>query len=135
LLSVKKLADPHRRMGGVILTAGLIGAFATASSVVAVVIGTRDLTMTFADPAPFSAFILSMAGPAAARALSAGVALAVFNALIAQVMFTARLFFSLARDDIFHAWINRVLARVHCGSGVPRAATILVAPLPPHAAC
>lgn len=129
----EELADPHRRMGGVILTAGLIGAFATAISVIAVVLGTRDLVATFANPAPFSAFMSSMAGPAAGRALSAGVALAVFNALIAQIMFTARLFFSLGRDEIFHARINRIVARVHGVSGVPRAATLLVGAL--AAAC
>ena len=122
----EELADPHRRMGGVILTAGLIGAFATAVPVIAVVLGTRDLVATFSNPAPFSAFIASTLGSAAGHALSAGVALAVFNALIAQIMFTARLFFSLGRDEIFHARLNRILARVHGASGVPRAATLLV---------
>jgi len=125
----EELADPHKRMGRVILTAGLIGAFATAIPVISVVIGTRDLVATFANPAPLSAFISSVAGPAAGRALSAGVALAVFNALIAQIMFCARLFFSLGRDEIFHPRINRIVAGVHGASGVPRAATFLVAAL------
>lgn len=122
----EELADPHRRMGWVILTAGLIGAFATAIPIVAVVLGARDLVATFANPAPFSAFMSSMAGSAAGRALSAGVALAVFNALIAQIMFSARLFFSLGRDEIFHPRINRIMVRVHSTSGAPRAATLLV---------
>ena len=129
----EELADPHRRMGGVILTAGLIGAFSTAIPIIAVVVGTRDLLGTFANPAPFSAFISSIAGQAAGRALSAGVALAVFNALIAQLMFTARLFFSLGRDEVFHPRINRIVARVDGASGVPRAATLLVSAL--AAAC
>jgi amino acid transporter len=122
----EELANPHSRMGWVILIAGLIGAFATAIPVVAVVLGTRDLATIFASPAPFSAFMSSVGGPAAGRALSAGVALAVFNALIAQIMFSARLFFSVGRDEIFHARINRMLARVHGSSGAPRAATLLV---------
>jgi len=122
----EELADPHRRMGWVILIAGLIGAFATAIPIVAVVLGARDLAAIFANPAPFSAFMSSMAGSASSRVLSAGVALAVFNALIAQIMFAARLFFSLGRDEIFHARFNRILVRVHGTSGAPRAATLLV---------
>ncbi len=125
----EELADPHRRMGSVILIAGLIGAFATAIPIIAVVLGASDLATTFASPAPFSTFISSIAGPAAARALSAGVALAVFNALIAQVMFSARLFFSLGRDEIFPVRVNRMLASVHGTSGAPRAATLLVGAL------
>ena len=63
----------------------------------------------------------------AGRALSAIVALSVFNALIAQIMFTARLFFSIGRDDILHPVLNRLLASVDSRSGAPRAATLFVA--------
>jgi amino acid transporter len=73
-----------------------------------------------------SSFIASIAGPAAGRALSAGVALAIFNALIAQIMFVARLFFSCGRDEIFHHRVNTMLATVHRASGAPRAATLAV---------
>lgn len=115
------------------MLAGLIGALATAIPVIAVVVGTRDLGMTFASPTPFSAFMTSMAGVAAGRALSAGVALAAFNALIAQLMFAARLFFSFGRDAVFSAPINQWLAKVHGRSGSPVNATLLVAIL--SAAC
>jgi amino acid transporter len=64
-----------------------------------------------------------VAGPAAGRALSAGVILAVFNALIVQIMFSARLFFSFGRDEIFNPAVNAILAQVHRSSGAPRAAT------------
>jgi amino acid transporter len=119
----EELAEPHRHMGNVILLAGLIGAFATAVPVIAVVIGASDLPSVLKSPAPFSAFMTSAAGSAAGQALSAGVVLAIFNALIAQIMFAARLFFSLGRDQIFHPTINATLATVHRASGAPRAAT------------
>ncbi len=119
----EELAQPHRRMGNVVLLAGLIGALATAIPIIAVVLGTRNPVVTFADPAPFSAFLSTIAGPLAGRALSAGVVLALFNALIVQMMFMARMFFSFGRDEIFGARLNRVLARVHGASGAPRAAT------------
>ncbi len=119
----EELTEPHRHMGRVILLAGLIGAFATAVPVIAVVMGADDLPSILKSPAPFSAFIASVAGPAAGHALSAGVIVAIFNALIAQIMFSARLFFSFGRDEISHPAVNAVLARVHRTSGAPRAAT------------
>jgi len=122
----EELSQPHRHMGGVILIAGVIGAFATALPVVAVVLGVRDLPSILKSPAPLSSFIASVAGPAAGHALSAAVIVAIFNALIAQIMFLARLFFSLGRDKIFNASVNAALAKVHLSSGAPRAATWVV---------
>ena len=122
----EELGDPHRNMGRVILLAGLIGALATAVPVIAVVIGAIDLPSLQKSPAPFSAFFAAVAGTAAGHALSAAVIVAIFNALIAQIMFLARLFFSMGRDDIFHSSINAILARVHRSSGSPRAATLAV---------
>ena len=119
----EELADPHRRMGRVILLAGLMGALATATPVIAVVIGADDLPALLRSPAPFSAFFAAVAGTGAGHLLSAAVIVAIFNALIAQIMFVARLFFSLGRDDIFHSTVNALLASVHRASGSPRAAT------------
>ena len=129
----EELTEPHRHMGRVILVAGLIGAFATAVPVIAAVIGARDLPAMLKSPAPFSAFVASVAGPVAGHALSAGVILAIFNALIAQIMFSARLLFSFGRDRIFHPRVNASLASVHRASGAPRVATWVVGGL--AAAC
>jgi amino acid transporter len=119
----EELGEPHRRMGRVILLAGLIGALATAVPIIAVTIGAIDLPLILKSPAPFSAFFAAVAGVGAGHALSAAVVVAIFNALIVQIMFVARLFFSLGRDEIFHPTINAMLARVHRSSGAPRAAT------------
>lgn len=129
----EELAQPHSHMGRVVLLAGLIGAFATAIPVIAVVIGARDLSSVLMSPVPFSAFVTTVAGPDAGHALSVGVIVAVFNALIASVMFEGRLFFSLGRDKIFHPTINATLARVHGSSGAPRMATLFVGAI--SAAC
>jgi amino acid transporter len=122
----EELVDPHRHMGKVIVWAALIGAFATALPIVGVVLGSADLSSVLASPAPFTTFIISTAGPFAGRALSAGVVAAIFNALIAQVMFGARLFYSFGRDSVFPNMLNRLLAQVHGHSGAPRAATLLL---------
>jgi amino acid transporter len=123
----EELGDPHRRMGKVVMWAAMIGAAATALPVIVVTLGAHDLNAMLASPAPFAAFVGTIGGPWAARSLSVIVVLAVFNALIAQIMFNARLFFSIGRDEIFHPVLNRLLASVDGRSGAPRAATLFVA--------
>ena len=122
----EELIDPHRNMGRVILIACLIGAVAIALPVIAAAWGASADPGIFRSPAPLSAFVTTVAGPIAGKALSAAVALAVFNALIAQVLFASRLFFSFARDGVFPARLNAALAKVHPGSGAPRMATMAV---------
>jgi amino acid transporter len=122
----EELIEPHRNVGRVILAACLIGAAAVAFPVIAAAWGASGHPDIFLSPAPFTALVTSLAGPLAGKALSAAVALAVFNALIAQLLFTARLYFSFARDRIFPSPVNAALARVHDASGAPRTATVVV---------
>ncbi|HTY49215.1 MAG TPA: APC family permease [Steroidobacteraceae bacterium] len=125
----EELRDPHRRMGGVIIWAGMIGALATALPVISVAMGVRHPAAIFGAAAPLSAFVTAVGGPAAGRALSAAVALATFNALIVQIMIMARLYFSLGRDGIFQGWVSTALARVYGPTGVPWAATLVIGAL------
>ncbi|HVS78491.1 MAG TPA: APC family permease [Steroidobacteraceae bacterium] len=122
----EELIDPHRNMGRVILIACLIGAVAIALPVVAAAWSASGQPDIFRSAAPLSTFVTSVAGPLAGKALSAAVALAVFNALIAQLLFASRLFFSFARDGVFPARVNAALAKVHPSSGAPRIATLAV---------
>jgi amino acid transporter len=122
----EELIDPHRRMGRTVILACMIGATATAIPVIAMVLGARDLAVLLQSPAPFTAFVASVAGRGVGRAIDAGVSLAIFNALIAQIMWCARLFFSLGRDQVLIGGANRLLARVDEPSGAPRAATLVV---------
>jgi amino acid transporter len=119
----EEMREPHRRMGRVILLAGIVGALATALPIIAVILGAADLPAIQKSPAPFSTFFVAVAGTTAGQVLSAAVVVAMFNALIAEILFLARLYFSLGRDNIFHPTVNAVLARVHPTSGAPRAAT------------
>lgn len=121
----EELKDPHRRMGPVVIAACMIGAFATALPVILVILSAHDLPAVLKSPAPFATFLSDALGPWAGPALSAGVAVAIFNALVASVMVYGRLFFSLGRDRLFGASVNAVLARVS-PSGVPRASTLVV---------
>lgn len=123
----EEMRDPHRRMGGVVICACLIGAFCTALPVVFVAASAPNLAAILASPAPFAAFVdQATAAPWAAKALSAGVALAVFNANIVAIMAFARLYFSLGRDGLFTPAVNRALTDVGPASGVPRVATVVI---------
>jgi amino acid transporter len=113
-------------MGRVVIAACLIGAGATALPIIAAVLSVRDLHAVFSSPAPFAAFVTEAAGPWASRALSAAVALAIFNSTIVQLMMCARLYFSLGRDRLFPGPVNRLLAGVDERSGAPRAATLVL---------
>ena len=121
----EELHDPHRRMGRVVLMACLIGAFATALPIVFVVLSAPDLGALLSSKAPFAQFLSAALGPWAGSALSAGVALAIFNANIVSIMGAARLYFSLGRDGLFPAPVNRLLSGVN-EHGTPRAATLVV---------
>jgi amino acid transporter len=122
----EELREPRRRIGRVIFTAALIGALATALPVMSVVVGARDLPAVLRSAAPLTAFIAQISGPSVARAIGASVALAMFNALVAQIMWAARLFFSLGRDNLFNKSLNRLLSAVDPKSGAPRGATLVV---------
>ena len=120
----EELRDPHANMGNVVLIACMTGAFATAIPVIALVAGAHDLPDILRSPAPFATFVAEALGGWAGPALSLCVALAIFNATIATLMFSARLIFSMGRDAMLPAAANRFLAQVHGQSGVPRGATL-----------
>jgi amino acid transporter len=122
----EELEEPHKHMGKVVLWAALIGAFGTALPVIGVVVGAKDLVAVMKDHAPFARFASDAFGPWAGPALSGAVALAVFNALIAQLMFLGRLYFSLGRDKIFPGPVSRVLSWVEPKSGAPRGGTLVI---------
>ncbi|WP_327754556.1 APC family permease (plasmid) [Sphingobium sp. SJ10-10] len=123
----EELERPHRRMGPIIIMAGLIGACATAFPVIAISIGANDLPGVLGSPAPIAMFAIEKLGIWAGTALNIGVVLAIFNALIVQVMAYSRLYFSLGRDKLFNTGTNRWLASVDGPSGVPRNATLAIA--------
>ncbi len=123
----EELIDPHRNMGRVVLVACLTRSAAIALPVVAVAWSASGHPGIFRGAAPLSAFVTSLAGAWAGKALSAVVALAVFNAMIAQLLFASRLLFSFARDGVFPSGINAALSSVEPATGTPRVATVVVA--------
>jgi len=122
----EELINPHRRMGRVILIACLTGAFLIAAPVILLVMNAPDFGAVLRAKTPLSEFVAQTLSPAAGKAISASVALAIFNATIVNIMMGARLFFSLGRDRVFPRPVDSLLARVSPASGVPWIATLVV---------
>ncbi len=108
----EELIDPHKRMGRVVLIACMVGALTIAVPMVLVVIGAPDLGAVLKSTAPLATFLTQTLGSGAGKMISIGIALAIFNAMIVQIMLGARLYFSLGRDAVFSRRVNRFLAHV-----------------------
>jgi len=125
----EEMATPHRSLGWVISAACLIGAAFIAGTMVIVVLGANDLAGILSDDAPLSAFLREKMGPAAAGVISLAVAAAIFNAILAQILASSRLVFSLARDGVGPRPLNNLLVKIHPRFQSPWTATIFLCAL------
>ena len=89
-----------------------------------VLVGARDLHALAAAQAPIPFAIAALGGPVLARVMSLGVALAIFNAMIAVALMAGRQLYSTGRDDLWPAPASRALARIHPRFGSPWIATL-----------
>lgn len=81
--------------------------------VTAVLIGAPDLKALLASQNPFGDFVAATGGPALNIAVSLGVALAIFNAVLATLLQNARFFYSTGRDRSWHPRINDAFLVTH----------------------
>jgi amino acid transporter len=81
--------------------------------ILAVTIGAPDVRALAASAQPLPDFIRATGGPAVARALSLGVAVAIFNAMLALSLMAARQLYATGRDRLWPAPLNRAFTRLH----------------------
>lgn len=121
----EEVIDVRRRLVRAVLWALAATAVFEMAALAAVLVGAPDLRALFAGGDGMIAdFATKLGGPLLGKAISAGVALAILNAVIALVLMTARQLYATARDGVWPAPANRVLARVHPRWGSPWAATL-----------
>ncbi|MEW9572582.1 APC family permease [Rhodanobacter sp. Si-c] len=94
--------------------------------VIAVLLGTPSMSGLLGAADPMSYFLRARGGCVVNEIVSIGVAIAVINALLANIILIGRLFYSSARDRTWPDWINRPLASVHPKLRTPVAATLVV---------
>jgi len=122
----EEMHDAPRRVAGVIFWAlGLAAAFQLVP-VLSVMVGAPDLKALMTAEAPLPAFIQQVGGPWLAKAMSLGVALAVFNAMIAVSLMAGRQLYSTGRDGVWSGAVNRAFTQIHPRLGSPWVATLVM---------
>lgn len=118
--------DAHRGIAKAILWALAITVASELIPVVAVLLGAPDLTALFGAPQMMEYFVIARGGDTLNTLVSLGIAIAVFNAVIAIILQASRLVFSSGRDAAWPKPISEALAATHGRYRTPWIATILV---------
>jgi amino acid transporter len=121
----EEVVGARRKMVWMIYGALLLGAATIVPPLMGVVVGARDLARISASPTPLQDFVLEAGGPRVAALISLGVALAVFNAMIAIALMGGRIVYSAARENSWKPGLNAALSKVHSRYGSPWAATLV----------
>lgn len=122
----EEIREPSRRMAPVVFWALGLAALFQLGPVLAVLVGAPSLPRLFAAPSPVLAFIGLAGGPGLQRAMSLGVALALFNAMIASAVMGGRQLYSSGRDRAWPRRVNRAFAELHPGFASPWIATLVL---------
>lgn len=92
----------------------------------AVLLGAPDLSAVTTEAAPMTYFLLATAGDAVNTIVSLGVAIAIFNAVLAIILEFGRILYASARDRAWPGPVNGWLASVHPRFRSPWFATAVV---------
>jgi len=125
----EEMRDAQRRMGRLIAWTGVIAALAIAGPVIVMLLGVSDPRPMLAAEAPIAAFLRQTGGPVVAAVVSAGVAAAIFNSLVACMLAYSRYLYATGRDGIWPKPVNRALSYLHPTTHSPVIATVLLAGL------
>jgi amino acid transporter len=121
----EEVRDVRRRLVQAVLWALAATTVAEMAALAAVLTGAPDLKALFAaGDGMISDFTTQAGGAVLGRAIGAGVALAILNAVIALVVMTGRQIYATARDGVWPGAAARVLTQVHPKLGSPWAATL-----------
>ena len=115
-----------RLMAKVVFRALFVGGLFMLAPVLAVTGGAPDLPALIADPSPVSAFVQRLGGEDLHRIMSLGVALALFNAMLAISLMGGRQLYSSARDQAWPSRISAAVSRLHLRFNSPWVATTVL---------
>lgn len=115
-----------RLMAKVVFRALVAGAVFMLVPLLAVIAGAPDLQGLIADAAPVPGFVERLGGPALHKVMSLGVALALFNAMLAISLMGGRQLYSSARDQAWPRRISAQVSRLHLRFNSPWVATTVL---------
>jgi amino acid transporter len=122
----EEMHDAPRRIAGVIILSLVIAAVTELAPLLGVLVGAPDLHALLSANDPIPAFVAAIAGSGFAKLISAGVALAIFNAMIAVALSAGRQLYSTGRDGLWPHAANRALAKIHPRFGSPWIASLIM---------
>jgi amino acid transporter len=117
--------DARRHIARAILWALAITVVSELLPVTAALMGAPDLAALLGSANIFGDFIAARGGNALGAVISLGIALAIFNAVIACILTVARFMYSTGRDNVWPAPINRALTLTHSRFNSPWVATVV----------
>ncbi len=122
----EEMHEAPRRIAKVVFLALGIAVVTELVPLLAVLVGAPDLHALLAAKAPLPAFIAAVGGVWTSRLMSLGIALAIFNAMIAVSLMAGRQLYSTGRDRLWPVRLSAVLARIHPRLGSPLNATVVM---------
>jgi amino acid transporter len=121
----EEVTDVRRKLVRAVLWALAVTAVTEFAALSAVLAGAPDLQgLLAAGDGMIADFTRQVGGPALGGAVSAGIALAILNAVIALVLMTGRQVYATARDGVWPGAVGRWLTQVHRKTGAPWVATL-----------
>jgi amino acid transporter len=122
----EEVRDVRRRLVRAVLWALAVTTVAEVAALAAVLVGAPDIpALLGAGDGMIADFATRAGGAGLGRMISGGVALAIFNAVIALVLMTGRQLYATARDGVWPASAARLMTAVHPRFGSPWLATVL----------
>jgi amino acid transporter len=109
----EEVREAPRKVAGVVFWSLGLAIVFQMTPVLAVMVGAPDVRALVTSAQPLPDFILATGGPVMARVLSIGVAIAIFNAMLALSLLAARQLYATGRDRLWPALMNRALTRLH----------------------
>jgi amino acid transporter len=115
-----------RLMAKVVFRALFAGALFMLVPLLAVIGGAPDLQGLIADAAPVPGFVQKLGGHTLHAVMSLGVALALFNAMLAISLMGGRQLYSSARDQAWPRGVSAAVSRLHLTFNSPWVATTVL---------
>ena len=122
----EEMHAPARGIARVILLSLAVTFAVEAIPLAAILVGAPDLPALFAAADPFGGFVMTRGGGTLAAWVSIGVAVAIVNAAIANILAIARFFYCTGRDGAWSRPIDRLVVAVHPRFRSPWIATLIV---------
>jgi len=113
-------------MAKVVFRALFAGALFMLVPLLAVIGGAPDLQGLIADSSPVPGFVQGVGGAALHKVMSLGVALALFNAMLAISLMGGRQLYSSARDQAWPPRVSAAVSRLHLRFNSPWVATTVL---------